>query len=141
MTQAGRKRLEHPVGHQGGDDSEGMFRELCEGASDLIQSITPEGRFIYANRAWFNTLGYTPDDLGNFAIGESAAVCGKAQDSFDLKTYPPPETPADHVTDQIIAASQAHYALPTKQAEQELAAQYVQAPATAADDDEDFGRA
>ena len=68
MRHAERKRIESPAGQQGDDDSEGMFRDLCENASDLIQSITPEGRFVYVNRAWLTTLGYTPADLQRLSI-------------------------------------------------------------------------
>ena len=93
----------------------------------------------YLQRAF---LGYTPDDLQNFSIGEAAAVCGKAEDSFNLKTYPPPPKPADHVTEQIIADSLSRYAVPTQQAEEQIAAQYAEPPAAAAaDEEEDFGRA
>jgi PAS domain S-box-containing protein len=39
-------------------ESEQRYRDLFENASDLIQSITPDGRFLYVNRAWRETLGY-----------------------------------------------------------------------------------
>ena len=32
-------------------------------ANDLIQSVAPDGRFLYVNRAWHETLGYTDHDL------------------------------------------------------------------------------
>ena len=43
--------------------SDDWFRGLCDDASDLIQSVSPEGRFIYVNRAWKNTLEYDDDQI------------------------------------------------------------------------------
>ncbi len=39
------------------------YRDLFENASDLIQSVSIEGRFLYVNRAWRETLGYSQSDL------------------------------------------------------------------------------
>ncbi len=39
-------------------ESEERYRDLFENASDLIQSVTADGRFVYVNRAWRETLGY-----------------------------------------------------------------------------------
>ena len=38
--------------------SEEKYRDLLENATDLIQSVSPDGRFQYVNRAWMETLGY-----------------------------------------------------------------------------------
>ncbi len=45
-----------------------LFRDLCENAHDLIQSVSPEGRFLYVNRAWLRTLGYTRDEVGELNV-------------------------------------------------------------------------
>lgn len=37
---------------------ESFFRDLCENARDMIQSVDTDGRFLYVNRAWRETLGY-----------------------------------------------------------------------------------
>ena len=37
-------------------------------ANDLIQSVAPDGRFLYVNRAWHDTLGYTDHDLERLAF-------------------------------------------------------------------------
>ena len=43
--------------------SDAEYRDLFENAMDLIQSVTPEGRFLYVNRAWRETLGYTEAEM------------------------------------------------------------------------------
>jgi len=44
-------------------ESEEKYRDLFENASDLIQSVTPTGRFVYVNWAWRETLGYTEAEV------------------------------------------------------------------------------
>lgn len=36
-----------------------LFRDICERALDLIQSVSADGRFLYVNPAWRDALGYT----------------------------------------------------------------------------------
>ena len=45
-------------------ETEERYRDLFEGASDLIQAVSPDGRFLYTNRAWRDTLGYSAADVG-----------------------------------------------------------------------------
>lgn len=40
--------------------SEERYRDLFEHATDMIQGVGADGRFIYINRRWCETLGYTP---------------------------------------------------------------------------------
>jgi len=49
-------------------DSEERFRDLFENANDLIQSASPDGRFLFVNRAWKETLGYTDEDLSELTM-------------------------------------------------------------------------
>ena len=51
-------------------ESEERYRDLFENASDLIQAVTIEGRFLYVNRAWRETLGYTDDEIANLSLFE-----------------------------------------------------------------------
>ena len=53
-----RKRAEQTL-----RESEERFRDLFENASDLIQSVDMDGRFVFVNSAWQQTLGYTKEDL------------------------------------------------------------------------------
>ncbi len=49
-------------------ESENRYRDLIESSYDLLQSIAPDGHFQYVNKAWFDTLGYTEDDLPNLTL-------------------------------------------------------------------------
>ena len=44
-------------------ESEERYRAVIENASDMIQSVRPDGTFEFVNRAWEETLGYTFDEL------------------------------------------------------------------------------
>jgi PAS domain S-box-containing protein len=44
-------------------ETEGRLQHFLDTANDLIQSVAPDGRFLYVNRAWQETLGYTDHDL------------------------------------------------------------------------------
>lgn len=39
-----------------------------QNASDLIQSVSPDGHFLFVNQKWLDTLGYTEADLKNLTI-------------------------------------------------------------------------
>jgi two-component system, cell cycle sensor histidine kinase and response regulator CckA len=49
-------------------ESEDRYRDLFENATDMLQSIAPDGRILVVNRAWQNVLGYDDDDLANLNI-------------------------------------------------------------------------
>lgn len=38
------------------------FRDLLENANDIVQSVAPDGRFVYVNQAWVDTLGYSREE-------------------------------------------------------------------------------
>lgn len=44
-------------------DRDSFFQDLCDNATDLIQSVSPEGRFLYVNKAWLSTLGYAREEV------------------------------------------------------------------------------
>jgi len=48
--------------------SEEQYRDLFENATDLIQSVTPEGRFLYVNRAWRQILDYTEAEVAQLSV-------------------------------------------------------------------------
>jgi two-component system cell cycle sensor histidine kinase/response regulator CckA len=48
--------------------SEERLRDFFDNASDLIQSVSAEGRFLYVNRAWKETLGYAEDEMDRLTV-------------------------------------------------------------------------
>jgi len=48
--------------------SEEQYRNLFEHTTDLIHSVTPEGRFVYVNRAWQETLGYSQTEVAGLTL-------------------------------------------------------------------------
>jgi PAS domain S-box-containing protein len=44
-------------------ESEGRLQDFLDNAHDLIQSVDPDGKFIYVNRAWKKVLGYTDEEV------------------------------------------------------------------------------
>ncbi len=58
-----RKRAEEAL-----RESEERYRDLFENASDLIQSVAPDGRLLYVNRAWVDALGYHEDEVNNLTV-------------------------------------------------------------------------
>jgi len=74
----GRKDLETMQGladHVGGalerieatealrQSQEERFRDFVENTTDLVQSVAPDGRLQFVNRAWLDALGYRVEDL------------------------------------------------------------------------------
>ncbi|MBP7690228.1 MAG: PAS domain S-box protein, partial [Thermoflexales bacterium] len=49
-------------------DSQERYRDLFENANDLIQSVSPDGHYLYVNRTWHETLGYSASDLEAMTI-------------------------------------------------------------------------
>ncbi|MDM9583481.1 MULTISPECIES: adenylate/guanylate cyclase domain-containing protein [unclassified Nostoc] len=49
-------------------ESEERYRDLFENANDLIQCVNPSGRFLYVNRAWRETLGYSEAEIANMSV-------------------------------------------------------------------------
>ncbi|WP_242054833.1 adenylate/guanylate cyclase domain-containing protein [Nostoc flagelliforme] len=49
-------------------ESEERYRDLFENANDLIQSVNPSGHFLYVNRAWRETLGYSETEIANMNL-------------------------------------------------------------------------
>lgn len=49
-------------------ESEEQLRDLFENATDLIQSIGVDGHFLYVNRAWQETLGYSEAEIAEMTV-------------------------------------------------------------------------
>jgi len=50
--------------------SDEQIRHLFDTTRDLIQSVAPDGRILYVNQAWLDTLGYTIEEAGAMNIFE-----------------------------------------------------------------------
>ncbi len=48
-------------------EREQRYHDL-QNANDLIQSVAPDGRFIYVNKKWMDTLGYREGDVSRLTI-------------------------------------------------------------------------
>ena len=49
-------------------ESEERYRDLFENANDLVQSVAPDGHFLYVNKAWRQILGYSEEEVANLTI-------------------------------------------------------------------------
>jgi PAS domain S-box-containing protein len=50
-----------------------MLRDFLEHATDLIHMLAPDGRVLYANRAWRETLGYTEHETATLTMFDVVA--------------------------------------------------------------------
>ncbi|MDT8440047.1 MAG: EAL domain-containing protein [Desulfuromonadales bacterium] len=66
-------------------ESESRLKGFLDAASDLIFSVDAQGRFLYTNRIWGETLGYTPDDLTAMRMADiiDPALRTKCMDEVD----------------------------------------------------------
>jgi PAS domain S-box-containing protein len=44
-------------------ESEERYRDLFENASDMIQSVDGQGKFVYVNKKWKEVLGYSDEEI------------------------------------------------------------------------------
>ncbi len=50
------------------EESERRYKDYIENASDMIQSVSANGRFEFVNPAWMRKLGYTEEEVPNLTI-------------------------------------------------------------------------
>lgn len=65
------------------ETSEAQLRDLVDNSSDLIQSVADDGRLLFVNRTWRETLGYAKAETGGLNIfslihPDSMEHCGAA---------------------------------------------------------------
>ncbi|MFB3786095.1 MAG: PAS domain S-box protein [bacterium] len=58
-----RKRAERAL-----RESEERLQDFLDNANDLIQSVSPDGKFLYVNRAWKETLGYNDAEVARLTL-------------------------------------------------------------------------
>jgi PAS domain S-box-containing protein len=60
------------------EESETHYRDFLESATDLIHMIGTDGRVLFANRAWRETLGYSEEELTRLHVMEVVAPESRA---------------------------------------------------------------
>ncbi len=50
------------------DGAPSIYKDLVENANDIIQILDRDGHFLYVNKAWKKTLGYSDEDLKTLRI-------------------------------------------------------------------------
>ena len=58
-----RKKAEEAL-----QESEERYRNMIIHSGEMIQSVAPDGKFIFVNPAWRKTLGYTEKELSNLSM-------------------------------------------------------------------------
>ncbi len=51
------------------------LKEFLENASDLIQCMSPKGDFLYVNKAWKKTLGYSDEEVSRLNLMDILSPC------------------------------------------------------------------
>jgi PAS domain S-box-containing protein len=67
MTDADGK-AEHDLLDSRLAESEARYRAVIENASDMIQSVRPDGTFEFVNRTWLEKLGYAEGEVAGLII-------------------------------------------------------------------------
>lgn len=73
-------------------ESEEKYHSLVDNAYDMIQSLSPDGKFIFVNPSWLKTMGYTWEELQKMNIMD--VICP------DFKTH------CKNMFEQILAGKQ-----------------------------------
>ncbi len=60
-------------------ESEELYRDLFENASDLILSVAADGKITYANKAWRETLGYDVSDPAGLSFFDAVDPKDRAE--------------------------------------------------------------
>ena len=50
--------------------SDARYRSVVEEMSDLVQSVAPDGRIVFVNRAWRETLGYSKAEVAGLTLSD-----------------------------------------------------------------------
>ncbi len=58
-----RKRAEEAL-----KEAENKYRDLLDNTNELIQSVTPDGRFRYVNNGWKQALGYSDEEIADLSV-------------------------------------------------------------------------
>ncbi len=70
---------------QAAKDSRARLQEFLDNANDVIQSVAPDGRFLYVNSSWKRLLGYGDDDLERLRLLDIVHPAQRAVVERELK--------------------------------------------------------
>src|SRR5574341_1204293 len=59
--------------------SKEALQNFLDSASDLVQNVAADGRFVYVNKAWVRTLGYTPEEVTGLTVWDIIHAERRAQ--------------------------------------------------------------
>ncbi|MBI5905599.1 MAG: PAS domain S-box protein [Deltaproteobacteria bacterium] len=60
------QRLRNEVGERARVEEE--LRDFFDNAMEFIQTVSPDGKFLYVNRTWLETLGYRVEDVDRLTL-------------------------------------------------------------------------
>ncbi len=63
-----RYALERRKSQEALRESEERYRDLLENANDMIQSVDPDGAFLYVNTTWKRIMGYTDEEIRKLTL-------------------------------------------------------------------------
>ncbi len=72
-TQLRQETLQRVLAQNALRASEEACRDFLENANDLVQTVGPDGRLLYVNRAWKKALGYNDEDVDRLAMADVVA--------------------------------------------------------------------
>lgn len=66
MRDKGQDFDEHELEEQ--QEAVAIRRDLIDNINDIVQSVRPDGSFLYTNRAWRETLGYSLEEIPDLSL-------------------------------------------------------------------------
>jgi PAS domain S-box-containing protein len=70
---------------QAAKESRARLQEFLDNANDVIQSVGPDGRFLYVNSSWKRTLGYGDEELERLKLTDIVHPAQRAKVQRELE--------------------------------------------------------